>query len=116
MGLMLFLCSIGLGATPTPTPTPLLPTPIPTPTPDISDMVARLKAAKTANPFRPFTIYYHNPDGSIIVPDSAHLCINPSGKFTWIFVFSGDDTVASIPVLQIYKLVLVNPYPFDNAL
>jgi len=28
-------------------------------------------------------------------------------------VFSGDDTVESIPVVDILKLVLVSNYPFD---
>jgi hypothetical protein len=106
------LILLGLAAlafTQTPSPTPLVPTPSPSPTPDISVMVARIKAAKAAN--KPFTIYYQG--GQVLVPNNTYLALNPSGKFTWIYVFSGDDTTASIPVIEITKLVLVSTYPFD---
>lgn len=116
---MLFLGLLSLGAlasaplvnaqTTTPSPTPLVNTPAPTPTPDISIMVARLKAAKSAN--KPFIIYYEGTQ--VTVPDANHLAYNPSGKFTNVLVFSGDDTIYSIPVNHITKLVLVSSFPFD---
>jgi hypothetical protein len=92
------------------TPTPLVPTPTPSPTPDISVMVARIKAARTAN--KPFVIFLK--DGSqVTVAGANNIALNPSGKFTFIVVFSGDDTMSSIPVIQITRLVLVTNYPFD---
>jgi hypothetical protein len=109
--LLTFLCvASAFALTPTPSPTPLIPSPTPSPTPDISAMVARLKAAKATN--KPFTIYYQG--GQVNVANANYIALNPSGKFTWIYVFSGDDTAASIPVVMITKLVLVNNYPFDG--
>jgi hypothetical protein len=108
--LLAFLCvASALALTPTPSPTPLVPTPTPSPTPDISVMVARIKAAKAAN--KPFTIYYQ--DGQVNVANGSYIALNPSGKFTNIVVFTGDDTTNMIPVLLITKLVLVSNYPFD---
>jgi hypothetical protein len=93
------------------TPTPILvPTASPSPPPDISVMVAKIKAAKAAN--KPFVIYLK--DGSqVTVASTNNIALNPSGKFTFIVVFSGDDTMSSIPVIQITRLVLVTNYPFD---
>jgi hypothetical protein len=92
------------------TPTPLVPTATPSPTPDISVMVARIKAAKATN--KPFVIWLK--DGSqVTVAGANNIALNPSGKFTTVFVFTGDDTTHSIPVYLITKLVLVSNYPFD---
>jgi hypothetical protein len=108
--LILFLLGLAaLAFTPTPSPTPLVNTPVPTPTPDISVMVARIKAAKTAN--KPFTILYSG--GQVTVAGTNYIALNPSGKFTNIIVFTDDDTTHSIPVLLITGLVLVSTYPFD---
>lgn len=107
--LLLLAAPIVDAATPTPSPTPLVNTPAPTPTPDISAMVARLKAAKTAN--KPFVIVYQG--GQVSVPNATYLALNPSSKFTSIVVFSGDDTTNLIPVALITKLLLVSNFPFD---
>ena len=109
--LILFLTTaLANGGTPTPSPTPLIPTPTPSPTPDISVMVARLKAAKAAN--KAFTIYL--TDGTqVAVPNGSYLALNPSGKFTTVLVFEGDDITHSIPVYLIDRLVLVITYPFE---
>jgi hypothetical protein len=107
--LWLLMAGAALAQAPLPSVTPLIPTPTPSPTPDISVMVARLKAAKALN--KPFIIYYQG--GQALVPNNTFIALNPSGKFTWIVVFSGDDTVESIPVVDILKLVLVSNYPFD---
>jgi hypothetical protein len=96
--------------TPTPSPTPTAPpTATPSPTPDISVMVARIKAAKATN--KPFVIYYSG--GQVTVANGNYIAVNPSGKFTTVYVFTGDDTTSSIPVYLITKLVLVTNYPFD---
>jgi hypothetical protein len=84
-------------------------TPIPSPTPDISVMVARIKAAKATN--KPFTILYQG--GQVVVAGANYIALNPSGKFTTVFVFEGDDITHSIPVYLITRLVLVTNYPFD---
>jgi hypothetical protein len=109
--LLLTLCLVaGSALAQTPSPTPLVPTPTSSPTPDISVMVARIKAAKTTN--KPFVIYMK--DGSqVAVANGNYIALNPSGKFTTVFVFTGDDTTSSIPVYLITKLVLVTNYPFD---
>ena len=73
-------------------------------------MVARIKAAKAAN--KPFVIWLK--DGSqVTVANGSYIALNPSGKFTTVLVFAGDDTTHSIPVYLITKLVLVSNYPFD---
>jgi hypothetical protein len=109
--LILFLLGADARAiTPIPSPTPLVPTATPSPTPDISVMVARIKAAKATN--KPFTIYLK--DGSqVTVAGGNYIALNPSGKFTTVFVFTEDDTTHSIPVYLITRLVLVTNYPFD---
>lgn len=111
--LLLTLCCVaGLAwaLTPTPSPTPLIPTPTPSPTPDISIMVARLKAAKTAN--KPFIIYY-DVGKQVTVANANYIALNPSGKFTSFIVFTDDDTTNQIPVYLVTKIVLVTNYPFD---
>ena len=109
--LILFLTTALVhGVTPTPSPTPLVNTPAPSPTPDISVMVAKLKTAKATN--KAFTIFLR--DGtSVVVPNGSYLALNPSGKFTTVLVFEGDDITHSIPVSLIAKLVLVIAYPFE---
>lgn len=83
----------------------------PSPTPNISAMVAKLKAAKTAN--RPFIIYL--TDGTQLpVPNNTYLALNPSGTFTNFVVFSDADTTHMIPVNQVVKLTLGAVYPFDQ--
>jgi hypothetical protein len=73
-------------------------------------MVAKIKAAKIAN--KPFVIYLK--DGSQVTEPNANcLALNPSGKFTTVYVFEGDDTTHSIPVYLITKLTLVSNYPFE---
>lgn len=111
--LLLILCctaSLALALTPTPSPTPLVPTPTPSPTPDISLMVARLKAAKTAN--KPFTITLKD-GSSVTVANGIYIALNPSGKFTTVIVFEGDDITHSVPVYLITRIALVTNYPFD---
>jgi hypothetical protein len=108
--LLILLLTTTLAHAQTQSPTPLVPTPTPSPTPDISVMVARIKAAKVVN--KPFVIFLK--DGSqVTVANANYIALNPSGKFTTVFVFTGDDTTNSIPVYLITKLVLVTNYPFD---
>jgi hypothetical protein len=85
-------------------------TPNPSPTPDISVMVARIKAAKATN--KPFVIYYE-VGKQVTVASANYIALNPSGRFTYVIVFTDDDTANSIPVYLITKLVLVTNYPFD---
>jgi hypothetical protein len=111
IALLLFLLAAEARAfTPTPSPTPLVPTPTPSPTPDISVMVARIKAAKATN--KPFVIYYE-VGKQVTVASGNYIALNPSGKFTYVIVFTDDDTANSIPVYLITKLVLVTNYPFE---
>jgi hypothetical protein len=49
----------------------------PCPTPDISAMVAKIKAAKTAN--KPFVIYL-NDGSTVTVANAGCLAQNPSGN------------------------------------
>jgi len=99
--LLLLCCTASLALAQTPTPSP---------TPDISLMVARLKAAKSVN--KPFVITLK--DGSTVtVASGAYIALNPSGKFTNVYVFEGDDITHSIPVYLISKIALVTNYPFD---
>jgi hypothetical protein len=112
LALILFLLGAEARALtpPTTNPTPLVPTPTPSPTPDISAMVARIKAAKATN--KPFVIYY-DVGKQVTVANANSIALNPSGKFTYVIVFTDDDTANSIPVYLITKLVLVTSYPFD---
>jgi hypothetical protein len=58
---------------------------------------------------------YHLPEGRDhgTVANAGCLALNPSGKFTTVYVFEGDDRTHSIPVYLITKLTLVNSYPFE---